>query len=220
MNKRFIVTLSLAVAAALALGAGAPLMAQDPENPPKPYYKDEKKPYYKDQDKKKEQVTVLRELTPLEREVRHEIVMLPYYGVFDNIVFRVEGSTVTLMGQVTRPTLKSSAENVVKKIEGVERVDNQIEVLPLSNNDDRIRLATYRAIYGSGGLYRYALAAVPSIHIIVERGHVTLEGVVANEADKNLAQIRANQVPQVFSVTNNLIVEGRSQDKAEAPPKQ
>ena len=143
------------------------------------------------------------------REVRHELVMLPYYGVLDNLAYRVEGSSVTLMGQVTRPTLKGDAENVVKNIEGVERVDNRIQVLPLSPADDRIRIAEYRAIYGDASLNRYALQAVPPIHIIVENGKVTLEGVVASETDKNLANIRANTVSGVFSVTNNLRVESR-----------
>jgi hyperosmotically inducible protein len=143
----------------------------------------------------------------IEKEVRHELVMLPYYGVFDNLAFRVEGDTVTLMGQVTRPTLKSDAEAVVKRIEGVETVVNKIEVLPLSPNDDRIRRATYRAIYGTQGLDRYAMQAVPPIHIIVSRGHVTLEGVVANEGDRNLAYLKANGVSGVFSVTNNLRAE-------------
>ena len=133
--------------------------------------------------------------------------MLPYYGVFDNLSYKVEGYTVTLMGQVTRPTLKSSAEKVVKDIEGVEGVVNQIEVLPLSPNDDRLRLAIYRAVYGSAQLNRYALQAVPSIHIIVKNGNVTLEGVAANEGDKNIAGIKANGVSGVFSVKNNLSVE-------------
>jgi len=148
-----------------------------------------------------------RARTRLERQVRHELVMLPYYGVFDNLVYKVDGETVTLMGQVTRPTLKSSAERVVKDIEGVERVINNIEVLPVGTHDDQIRLATYRAIYGHTALNRYALQAVPSIHIIVKNGHVTLEGVAANEGDKNIAGIQAKGVPQVFSVTNNLRVE-------------
>jgi hyperosmotically inducible periplasmic protein len=141
------------------------------------------------------------------REVRHELVMLPYYGVFDNLAFRVDGSTVTLLGQVTRPTLKSDSERVVKNVEGVEQVNNQIEVLPVSPNDDRIRMGVYRAIYGHTALNRYALQAVPPIHIIVRNGNVTLEGVVANESDKNIANIQANSVPGVFSVTNNLRVE-------------
>lgn len=141
------------------------------------------------------------------REVRHELVMLPYYGVFDNLSYKVEGSTVTLMGQVTRPTLKSSAEKVVKDIEGVESVVNQIEVLPLSPNDDRLRLAVYRAVYGASQLNRYSLQAVPSIHILVKNGNVTLEGVAANAGDKNMAGIKANGVSGVFSVKNNLLIE-------------
>jgi len=143
----------------------------------------------------------------LEREVRHELVMLPYYGVFDSLSFRVEGGKVTLLGEVTRPTLKSSAEAVVKAIEGVETVDNQIEVLPLSPNDDRIRLAVYRAIYRDNSLSRYALRAVPPIHIIVKNGDVRLEGIVANETDKNLAGLKAKGVPGAFSVNNNLRTE-------------
>ncbi len=144
------------------------------------------------------------------KEVRHQLVMLPYYGVFDDLAFRVSGSTVTLLGSVTRPTLKSDAENVTKRIEGVTKVDNQIKVLPLSSMDDRIRIAEYRAIYGDPTLStRYGYRALPSIHIIVENGHVTLEGVVANQGDKNLVGIRANGVPGVFSVTNNLIVESQ-----------
>lgn len=141
------------------------------------------------------------------REVRHELVMLPYYGVFDNLAYRVDGGTVTLLGQVTRPTLKSDAENVVKRIEGVEKVNNQLQVLPLSSVDDRIRLAVYRAIYSQPGLDRYALQAIPPIHIIVENGKVALEGVVASQGDKDQANIRANGVPGVFSVVNNLRVE-------------
>ena len=143
------------------------------------------------------------------REVRHELVMLPYYGVFDDLAFRVDGGTVTLLGQVTRPTLKSDAENVVRRIEGVSRVVNHIEVLPLSSMDDQIRLAVYRAIYGDAALStRYGFRALPSIHIIVKNGNVTLEGVVANEGDHNIAAMRAKGVPNVFSVTDNLRVEG------------
>lgn len=141
------------------------------------------------------------------KEVRHELVMLPYYGVFDNLAYKVEGGKVTLFGQVTRPTLKSDAEGVVKRIEGVESVDNKIEVLPLSPNDDRIRRAVYRAIYSRPGLDRYGLMAVPSIHILVANGNVTLEGVVANQGDKNLANISANGVSGVFSVVNNLTLD-------------
>ena len=145
--------------------------------------------------------------TRVEREVRHELAMLPYYSVFDNLAFRVDDGTVTLLGQVTRPTLKSDAENIVKRIEGVERVINKIDVLPPSPEDDRIRIATYRAIYGDPALNRYAHQAIPPIHIIVKNGNVSLEGVVATEADKNIAGIRSNTVPGVFSVTNNLRVE-------------
>ena len=141
------------------------------------------------------------------REVRHELVMLPYYGVFDNLAYKVDGANVTLMGQVTRPTLKSDAENVVKKIEGVEHVKNEIEVLPVSPNDDRIRRAVYRAIYSDPTMDRYSIQAIPPIHIIVKNGNASLEGVVATEADKNIAGIRANGVSGVFSVTNNLHVE-------------
>ncbi len=141
------------------------------------------------------------------REVRHELVMLPYYGVFDNLVYRVDGGAVTLMGQVTRPTLKSDAGTVVKGIEGVTRVDNQIEVLPLSPMDDGLRMAAYRAIYGHPGLDRYAMQAVPPIHIIMDNGKVTLEGVVGTQSDKDTAGIRANSVSGVFSVVNNLRVE-------------
>jgi hyperosmotically inducible protein len=140
------------------------------------------------------------------KEVRHELVMLPYYGVFDNLAYRVDGAKVTLFGQVTRPTLKSDAENVVKKIEGVERVDNEIEVLPLSPNDDRIRRAAYRAIFSRPGLDGYQMGAVPPIHIIVKNGNITLVGVVDNEADKNLAGIAANGVAGAFKVTNDLDV--------------
>jgi hyperosmotically inducible protein len=140
------------------------------------------------------------------REVRHELLMLPYFGVFDNIAFKVDGSTVTLLGQVTRPVLKSDAENAVKHIEGVDKVINQIEVLPPSSMDDQLRIRLYRAIYGDPALEKYALGVQKPIRIIVKNGHVTLEGVVDNEADKNLAGLRANGVPGIFSVTNNLQV--------------
>ena len=142
------------------------------------------------------------------KEVRHELVTLPYYNVFDNLSFSVNGGTVTLMGQVTNPVLKSDAENVVKRLEGVSQVINQIEVLPLSPNDNQIRRAVARAIYGNPALSdRYGFQAMPSIHIIVKNGNVALEGVVANQGDKNIAGIQANGVPGVFSVTNNLRVE-------------
>jgi hyperosmotically inducible protein len=140
------------------------------------------------------------------KEVRHELLMLPYFGVFDNIAYKVDGYNVTLLGQVARPTLKSDAENVVKHIEGVEKVDNQIEVLPVSPSDDRLRVRLYRAIYAYAPLEKYALGVQKPIRIIVKNGHVTLEGVVDNEGDKNFAGIRAGGVSGSFSVTNNLQV--------------
>jgi hyperosmotically inducible protein len=143
----------------------------------------------------------------LVKEVRHELVMLPYLGVFDNLGYKVDGSTVTLVGQVTRPTLKSDAENVVKKIEGVEKVDNQIEVLPLSPADDRIRRAVYMALARSPQLDRYFMQAVAPIRIIVKNGNVTLEGVVGDKGDSDVANITANGVSGAFGVTNHLRVE-------------
>ncbi len=140
------------------------------------------------------------------KEVRHELLMLPYFGVFDNIAYKVDGGTVTLLGQVVRPSLKSDSENAVKRVEGVEKVDNQIEVLPTSPSDDRIRLQLFRAIYGYPALEKYSLGVQKPIRIIVKNGHVTLEGVVDNDGDKNFAGVRANGVPGIFSVTNNLQV--------------
>ena len=144
----------------------------------------------------------------LAKEVRHQLVMLPWYSVFDSLEYKVEGDKVILSGQVTRPTLKSDAEAAVKSIEAVSSVVNNIEVLPLSPMDDQIRRAVYRGIYGDPGLSRYSIQAVPSIHIIVKNGNVTLEGVVDSEADKNLAYLRASAVPNIFSVKNNLVVVG------------
>src|ERR1700757_2405749 len=142
------------------------------------------------------------------REVRHELLMLPYFGVFDYIAFKVDGDTVTLMGQVVRPVLKSDAENSIKHIEGVEHVNNQIEVLPPSSMDDQLRIRLFRTIYGDPGLEKYALGVQKPIRIIVKNGHVTLEGVVDNQSDKDLANIRAKTVPGTFSVDNNLQVVG------------
>ena len=139
-------------------------------------------------------------------EVRHQLVTLPYYSVFDDLGYNVDNGVVTLYGAVRQPWLKSDAERAVKHISGVNQVINNIKVLPLSPMDNRIRAAEYRAIFGFGSLYRYAMGANPSIHIIVDNGHVTLTGVVASEADKNIAYIRANGVPGVFSVTNDLRV--------------
>ena len=143
----------------------------------------------------------------LVEEVRHQLVMLPYYGVFDNLEFRVEGDTVVLSGQVTRPTLKTDAERVVKRLESVSKVVNNIEVLPVGGHDDDIRVAAYRAIFSKPGLDRYAHRAVPPIHIIVKNGNITLVGVVANEGDKNLAGIAAKGVSGAFNVENKLTVE-------------
>jgi hyperosmotically inducible protein len=149
-----------------------------------------------------------KSIARIEKEVRHQLVLLPFYGVFDNLAYQVSpDGTVTLLGQVVLPTLKSDAEKVVKGIEGVERVVNNIEVLPVSPNDDRIRRGTYRAIYGNDVLSQYQLRAVPPIHIIVKNGHVTLEGVVARQMDKQIAEMQAKSVPGAFSVTNNLRVE-------------
>jgi hyperosmotically inducible protein len=142
------------------------------------------------------------------REVRHQLLLLPYYSVFDNLVFKVDGDHVMLDGQVTRPTLKSDAEAAVKSIEAVSGVTNNIEVLPPSPMDDQLRHALYRAIYGDAVLSKYGWSSMASIHIIVKNGHVSLEGVVDNEADKNLAGLRANGVPNVFEVKNNLVVHG------------
>lgn len=143
-------------------------------------------------------------------QIRHELLMLPYYGVFDDLSFSVEGANVTLLGAVVRPSLKSDAENVVKRLEGVTSVVNNIEVLPLSPGDDRIRMATYRAIYRDPALStRYGFRALPSIHIIVKNGNIRLEGVVANEADKNIAGIRAHSVHGAFAVDNQLRIESK-----------
>jgi hyperosmotically inducible periplasmic protein len=145
-----------------------------------------------------------RNLTPLENQVRHELVMLPYLSVFDDISFRVDGNKVILFGDVTKPILKSDAENVVKHVEGVALVENEIDVLPLSGFDDGIRLRTARAIYGYAPLQRYGAGTQPSIHIIVKNGNVTLLGFVSTDVDKQLAFVRANGVPGVFAVNNQL----------------
>ena len=144
----------------------------------------------------------------LEGRVRHELVMLPRLTLFDDLSFRVDGGVVTLFGEVTQPILKSDAGNVVKRVEGVTQVDNEIEVLPLSPIDNGIRAREYRAVF-SGPLYRYAMGTLPSIHIIVKNGNVTLTGVVADQADSELAYMRANAVPGVFTVTNRLRVESK-----------
>ncbi len=143
----------------------------------------------------------------LSGEVRHELVMIPQFTVFDNLAYRVDGGTVTLTGQVRDAIVKDSAEKRIKRLEGVERVDNQIEILPASFNDDRIRRQVARAVFNDTRLSAYAIQSVPPIHIIVKHGHVNLEGVVRTQAEKDDAFIRANGVPGVFSVENNLQVE-------------
>lgn len=157
-----------------------------------------------------------KSLARVYKEVRHELVMLPFYGVFDNLAYKVDpDGTVTLLGQVANPALKPDAEKAVRRIEGVEKVINNIEVLPTSPFDDRIRRAAYRAIYGNEVLSEYQMRAVPPIHIIVKNGHITLEGVVARAMDKQIAGMQANSIPGVFSVTNSLVVEddGKKDDK-------
>lgn len=149
-----------------------------------------------------------RDVQRITKEVRHELISLPYYNVFDNLVFQVApDGTVTLVGSVTRPVLKTQAEKAIKDIEGVPSVRNNIEVLPLSATDDNIRLGIFQAIYGQPALNRYAIRAVPSIHIIVKNGDVTLEGIVSTEGDKNNAAIQANGIGGVRSVKNNLQIE-------------
>jgi hyperosmotically inducible protein len=140
------------------------------------------------------------------KEVRHQLVLLPYYSVFDNLSYQVEGSKVILRGQVVRPSLKADAVAAVKSVEGVSSVQNDIEVLPPAPMDDQIRRAVFRAIYSEPSLSRYADSAVPSIHIIVKGGHVTLVGIADNDTDKNVAALKANGVPNVFSVENQLVV--------------
>lgn len=140
----------------------------------------------------------------LNNKVRHALVMVPWYGVFDNLQYSINGTEVTLSGQVVQPVTKHDAESAAKHVEGVTRVVDNITVLPLSRFDDQIRRAEYRAIFGQPELSRYSMGANPSIHIIVSNGHVTLEGVVGNQMDLNVARIRALGVPGVFSVTNNL----------------
>jgi hyperosmotically inducible protein len=149
----------------------------------------------------------LRMQDRISREVFHELITLPQLTIFDNLQYKVDGNKVTLMGQVVDATLKDSAEKNVKRIEGVESVNNQIEILPASSNDDRIRRQVARALFNDERLFRYSMGSVPPIHIIVKNGHVTLEGVVNSQADKDAANIRANGVPGVFSVDNHLQVQ-------------
>jgi hyperosmotically inducible protein len=146
----------------------------------------------------------------LSSEVGHQLRLLPYYSVFDNLEYSINGDTVSLLGQVANPTVKSDAESAVKRIEGVAHVENHIEVLPTSISDDQLRRQLFRAIYGDDVLQRYAIQAVPPIHIIVKGGHATLVGVVAREMEKDIAGIRAMGVHGVFSVDNQLKVEEQS----------
>ncbi len=139
-------------------------------------------------------------------EVRHKLIMLPYFGVFDNLEFSINGRTVTLEGQVVKAVTRSDAENAVKHIEGVEKVVNKIEVLPPSDMDDRIRRQVYNSIYSYGPLFKYSNIPVPPIHIIVRNARITLFGVVDSESDKSYAGVRANMVPGTFGVTNDLRV--------------
>src|SRR6266702_3143066 len=150
-----------------------------------------------------------RQQVQVAREVRHEIAMLPYYSIFDDLKYRVDGTTVTLGGQVITTGLKRDAESAVKGVEGVTKVVNQIEELPPFPSDQRILLAVARRIFSFGGLSRYSWEAAPTIHIIVKAGHVTLAGVVDTEADKNAAGIQANGVNGIFSVQNDLQVAKR-----------
>ena len=143
----------------------------------------------------------------LEREVRSRLLRLPYYGVFDHIAFQVSGYDVTLEGSVTKPVMRHDAEAAVRPIEGIQRLTNRIEVLPLSPNDNRLRMSLYRAIYGHTVLNRYSLNPNPPIRIVVKNGNVALEGVVLNDSDRNIAFLQANSVPGVFSVKNHLRTE-------------
>ncbi|MHB8412632.1 MAG: BON domain-containing protein [Candidatus Acidiferrales bacterium] len=183
---RFAKTLLLAMLALPLLGIGT-LQAKQQHNPP--------------------QKGTQRYSAWLQQEVRHQLMLLPWYTVFDNLEYSVNGYTVTLKGQVVNPSVKSDAEAAVKHIEGVEKVNNEIEVLPNSPMDNQIRFAEYRKIYSQPSLQRYGVGNLQSIHIIIKNGHVTLEGFVSSEADKNVAGIQANSVPNVFSVTNNLQVD-------------
>jgi len=180
-NWKFPVVLSF-VFALLAIGRGAQIGLAQPAGPANPAE------------------------AHIQKEVRHELLMLPYFTVFDNIAFQVQGDTVTLIGDVTQPVLKSDAENVVKRIEGVAHVTNKINVLPPAPLDQQSRVALYRAIYGFPALEKYAMGVQKPIRIIVNMGKVTLEGVVDNQTDKDMVALRANTVSGIFSVTNNLRV--------------
>ena len=152
---------------------------------------------------------------PIAHGVRHEILMYPYYGIFDNITYQVDGGNITLLGDVTQPYKKFDIGKRVQQVPGVTSVTNQIKVLPLSNMDDRLRWRIALAIYSEPGLSRYANQPVPPIHIIVDNGHVTLDGVVNNQMEKDLAGIRAANAGLSFGpITNNLRVEVPSSKKS------
>lgn len=197
---RLLISAMTAIAIVISVGSSTATLAQKDHKP------------QVSQQKSRED-TDARVVRSLAREVRYELAMLPYYGVFDWLEGEVRADgTVILRGQVVRPTTRSDAEGRVKDVEGVERVVNEIEVLPLSPNDDRLRLAVYRAIFDwNSPLFRYAIQAVPPIHIIVKNGNVTLKGVVANKTDSNVANIKASGVPGVFSVRNELRVENEAE---------
>ncbi len=150
-----------------------------------------------------------RQEVQIAREVRHELAMLPYYSIFDDLKYRVDGTTVTIGGETITVGLKHDAESAVKGIEGVTNVVNKIKELPPFPDDQRIRMAVARKVFSFGSLSRYSWEAAPTIHIIVDAGHVSLEGVVDSQADKDAAGLQANQVPGVFSVQNNLQVVAR-----------
>lgn len=183
--------LSIAISIVVVLGMGSSLAAATPPN-------------------SQPTADQVHQQAALTEQVRHKLAMIPWYSVFDNLAFKVDGYKVTLVGQVRQPVIRNEAESTVKGIEGVKEVVNQIEVLPPSPFDDQIRRKTYRAIYSFGPLQPYALGVNPGIHIIVKGGNVTLEGVVTNQSDKDAAYIRARGVSVVFGVTNNLRVEKSS----------
>jgi hyperosmotically inducible protein len=142
----------------------------------------------------------------LVEKVRHSLLMLPYYSVFDELAFTIDGSNVVLTGEVTRPILKSEAEKAVRDVSGVSNVTDKIEVLPLSKMDDSIRIATYRAIFSMPGFEKYADQTVSPIRIIVKNGNISLDGVVATNFDRTMAETAARRVPFAFSVTDNLAI--------------
>ena len=147
--------------------------------------------------------------SPVEREIHHQLLLLPYYSVFDNLEFSLSGSKVILVGQVVRPTLKANAEAAVKSIEGVVTVDNRIEVLPVSAADDDLRAAIYRAVFEDDELKKYGSETLPTLHILVKNGHVSLAGFVDSEGDKNLAATRTRGVANVGAVRNDLAVHAK-----------